>query len=215
MRFPFARLPVAALLAAAALLGRARAADKDEGFTDLFNGKDLTGWKFQMPGKADPARTWSVKGGVIVCTGRPNAYFYTDRSFKDYVLRYDWRYIRPEKGQKSTFNSGALIHIQNHRIWPKCVEVQGANANHGFLYFLGCKKIGPAKYDQAAKDKATRPIGEWNTTEITCKADGTITASINGAAVSSGKSDLTEGPIGFQSEGAVIEFQRIRIKERK
>jgi hypothetical protein len=210
-------LPALVLLAGMALAGAAAAAEdkEDKGFTDLFNGKDLTGWKFEMPGKADPAKTWSVKDGVIICTGKPNAYFYTDKSFKDYVLRYDWRYLKPEEGQKSTYNSGALIHIQTHKIWPKCVELQGANANHGFLYFLGCKKIGEAKYDKAAKDKAVKPIGQWNTTEITCKADGTITASINGVPVSSGKSDLTEGSIGFQSEGAVIEFRKIRIKNLK
>jgi len=199
-----------------ALLGAAPAEDsKDEGFTDLFNGKDLKGWKFQMPGKADPEKTWSVKEGTIVCTGKPDAYFYTEKSFKNYILRYDWKYTKPESGKKSTFNSGALIHIQKHKIWPKCVEVQGANANHGFLYFLDCKKIGDAKYDQAAKNKAAKPIGEWNTTEITCKEDGTITARINGTEVSSGKSDLAEGQIGFQSEGAVIEFRNIKIKEMK
>jgi hypothetical protein len=188
---------------------------KDEGFTDLFDGKDLKGWKFEMPKGADPEKTWSVKDGVIVCTGKPNAYFYTDKSYKNYVLRYDWRYLKPEEGQKSSYNSGALIHIQKHKIWPKCVEVQGANANHGFLYFLDCKKIGEAKYDQKAKDKATHPLGEWNTTEIICKEDGTITASINGTEVSSGKSDLTEGQIGFQSEGAPYEFRNIKIKEMK
>ena len=41
------------------------------------------------------------------------------------------------------------------------------------------------------------------------------TAKINGTEVSSGKSDLTEGPIGFQSEGALIEFKYIKIKEMK
>jgi hypothetical protein len=198
------------------LLGSLRAADKaDDGFTDLFNGKDLKGWKFVLPKRTDPAKTWSVKDGVIVCTGKPNGYFYTDKSFKDYVFRYDWRYIKPGKGEKSTYNSGALIHIQKHKVWPKCVEVQGANANHGFLYFLECKKVGEAKYDKAARDKATKPIGEWNTTEITCKADGSIMAKINGTEVSSGKSDLTEGPIGFQSEGAVIEFRKLQIKQLK
>jgi hypothetical protein len=215
MRFTIPRLLPLALLAGLFLLGGAFADDKkDAGFTDLFNGKDLTGWKFEMPKGADPAKTWSVKEGVIVCTGQPNAYFYTDKSFKNYVLRYDWRYLKPEDGKKSSYNSGALIHIQKHKIWPTCVEVQGANANHGFLYFLDCKKI-EAKYDQKAKDKATKPIGEWNTTEITCKEDGSILAKINGDEVSSGKSDLTEGPIGFQSEGAVIEFRNIKIKEMK
>jgi hypothetical protein len=215
MRFTHSRLLPLAVLAGLLLLGGAVADDKkNEGFTDLFNGKDLTGWKFEMPKDADPAKTWSVKDGVIVCTGQPNAYFYTDKSFKNYVLLYDWRYIKPEEGKKSSYNSGALIHIQKHKIWPTCVEVQGANANHGFLYFLGCKKI-EAKYDQKAKDKATKPLGEWNTTEITCKDDGSIVSKINGDEVSSGKSDLTEGPIGFQSEGAVIEFKNIKIKEMK
>src|SRR6266481_2695357 len=71
---------------------------KDEGFTDLFNGKDFTGWKMFLSPKAkdaDPAKTWSVKDGMIVCTGRPNGYFYTAKSYQDYVLDYDWRYRRP------------------------------------------------------------------------------------------------------------------------
>jgi len=207
----------ALLFLVAGMLGSPGAADdkKAEGFTDLFNGKDFQGWKFEMPKDADPAKTWSVQGATIICTGKPNAYFYTDKSYKNYVLRYDWKYLKPEEGQKSSYNSGALIHIQKHKIWPTCVEVQGANANHGFLYFLGCKKVGEAKYDKAAKDKATHPIGEWNTTEITCKADGTITAKINGTPVTEGQSDLTEGQIGFQSEGAVIHFRNIKIKELK
>ena len=42
-----------------------------------------------------------------------------------------------------------------------------------------------------------------------------ITAKINGTPVSSGKSDLTEGMIGFQSEGAEIHFRNIKIKQIK
>ncbi len=209
------QVPLTALLAGLFLLAPARAEKKAEGFTDLFNGKDLKGWKFYFAKDADPEKTWSVKEGVIVCTGKPNGYFYTDKSYKNYVLSYDWKYLKPVEGEKSSFNSGALIHIQSHKIWPKCVEVQGANANHGFMYFLMCKKIGEAKYDKAAKDKAAKPIGEWNTTEITCKEDGTISAKINGTPVSEGKSDLTEGQIGFQSEGAVIHFRNIKLKELK
>jgi hypothetical protein len=203
------------LLAGAAPRVNTAAEDKkDDGFTNLFDGKDLKGWKFYTADKgADPAKTWSVKDGVIECTGKPNGYFYTDKSFKNYVLRYDWKYTRAGEGEKSTYNSGALIHIQEHKIWPTCVEAQGANANHGFLYFLGCKKV-ESKYDQKARDKAIKPIGEWNTTEITCKGDGSILVKINGTQVSTGKSNLTEGPIGFQSEAAVISFRNIRIKDR-
>jgi hypothetical protein len=171
---------------------------------------------------ADPAKTWSVKDGIISCTGSPNGFFYTDKSYKDYVLLYDWQYRRPEGlTNDASFkgNSGCLVHIHNPEqpavggVWPQCVEVQGMNLNHGELYLLKTK--GTKKYDRAAKDKATKPVGEWNTTEITCKADGSISAKINGTPVSSGRSDLMEGMIGFQSEGAEIHFRNIKIKQLK
>ncbi len=87
------------------------------------------------------------------------------------------------------------------------------NRDHGKLIFLQCN--GKGTFDREAKDKATKPVGEWNTTEIICKEDGSITAKINGTEVSSGKGDLTEGQIGFQSEGAEIHFRNIKIKEMK
>jgi hypothetical protein len=217
----FVGLAVAALLAGSVLLvPMASAADKeDEGFVALFNGKDLKGFKTILAdANADPGKTWTVQDDFLLCTGNPNGYFYTDKSYKNYVLRYDWRYKRPaDLTDESKFlgNSGCLVHIQEpHKVWPKCVEVQGMNRDHGKLLFLQCKKIDE-NFDRAAKDKATKPVGEWNTTEITCAADGSISAKINGTPVSSGKCDLTEGQIGWQSEGAEIHFRNIKIKEIK
>jgi hypothetical protein len=210
-------LTLSAAIALAALLGTINAAEQkqdDDGFKPLFNGKNFDGWKFEL-GKADPKKTWTVQDKTIICTGHPNGYFYTAKPYSNYVIRYDWKYVKPEEGKKSTYNSGLLIHIQPpQKVWPKCVEVQGANANHAILLFLNCKNLG-SKYDQATKDKVTKPIGKWNTTEVTCKADGSIVAKINGTKVSSGKSDLTKGQIGFQSEGAEIHFKNILIKELK
>jgi hypothetical protein len=69
----------------------AAAADKDEdGFQALFNGKDFTGWKTFLPKNEDPDKTWSIKDGEIVCTGHPNGYFYTEKPYKNYVIRYEW-----------------------------------------------------------------------------------------------------------------------------
>jgi hypothetical protein len=223
MRWTTARWLLAAFTFLAGLgLPANSAEDKDEGFKPLFNGTDLAGWKFRLPGDADPKKTFSVKDGVIVVTGRPNGFFYTDKSYKDYVLRFDWRYKRPATltdDSKFLGNSGCLVHIHHPDkgavggIWPQCVEVQGMNLNHGQLLFLKAK--GKGKWDKKAKDKATHKVGEWNTTEVTCKADGTIEVKINGTPVASGKSDLTEGHIGFQSEGAEIHFRNIKLKQRK
>jgi hypothetical protein len=220
MRWTISGWLPATVFAALFTVGSVIAADKNDGFTALFNGKDFTGWKFFLPNDADPAKTWSIQGGVVICTGKPNGYFYTDKSYKNYVLRYDWQYQRPsglKDDSQFTGNSGALVHIGGpHKVWPRCVEVQGMNRDHGKLIGVsGVKLSSDTKFDRAAKDKATKPVGEWNTTEIICKADGSIEAKINGTEVSSGKSDLTEGPIGFQSEGAEIHFRNIKIQEMK
>ena len=94
--YPLKRyLPLSTLLVAFFTLATVNAADDDKDFKDLFNGKDFTGFKFEI-GKSDPEKTWSVKDGIIVCTGKPNGYFFTDKSYKNFVMTYDWRYKRPE-----------------------------------------------------------------------------------------------------------------------
>ena len=41
----------------------------------LWNGKDFTGWKLFVPNPGhDVTKTWSIKDGVIRCTGRPAGY---------------------------------------------------------------------------------------------------------------------------------------------
>jgi hypothetical protein len=192
-------------LLAAFLTGGAPAADDDKDFTPLFNGKNLDGFKVEV-GKADPAQTFTVKDGVIVVSGKPNGYFYTTKSYKNYVLRFDWKFIKDG-------NSGLLVHIQEpHKVWPKCIEVQGMQKDHGRIFAIGGAK-GKFDVDKEAQKKAIK-IGEWNTTEVTSK-DGELVSKINGIEISKGKGELTEGPIGWQSEGTELHFKNIRIKELK
>jgi 3-keto-disaccharide hydrolase len=197
----------------AALNGRAAAAD-DDGFISLFNGKDLTGWQ-TFVGDGDAAKTFTVKKGMIVVSGQPFGYFYTDKSFKDYVLKFDWRYQRPAdltNDEKFKGNSGLLVHIQPpNKVWPKCVEVQGMNLQHGRLLGVSGAKVSANKFKPQALKEARKPVGEWNTTEVTIK-NGTIDVKVNGTEVASGKMELPEGPLGFQSEGAELHFKNIKIK---
>ena len=66
------------------------------------------------------AASWSSKGGVIQCTGSPNGYIVTKKSYSNYVLLVDIRF--PEQAG----NTGILNYITGeHKIWPACVEVQG------------------------------------------------------------------------------------------
>jgi len=193
------------------------AGNDDKGWTKLFNGKNLDGLKFFLDPKAkdaDPENTFVVKDGVLQVSGFPNGYFYTAKSYKNYVLRYDWTYPK-EQPEKTTMNSGCLVHIQEpHKVWPHSVEPQCRYMDHGKLFFIGFPKGAKVEqnFDEAAQKKALKPHYEWNSTETTCRSDGSITVKINGVLVNSGKSELTEGPIGFQSEGAIIHFKNIKIK---
>jgi Domain of Unknown Function (DUF1080) len=215
----FRTLQIVALAALAAVFGALAstapaAGDKDDkGFVELFNGKDLTGWKFFSKKPEELEKTISVDKDFILVKGNPAGYFYTDKSYKNYIVRFDWRYKRPaglEDENKFGGNSGLLVHIQKHNVWPTSLEVQGMNRDHGS--FIGINtKVKDYKFDRAALDKARNKVGEWNTTEASVK-DGFVTSKVNGAPIASGKVDLTEGPFGFQSEGAEIHFKNIKIK---
>ena len=58
----------------------ARAADSD-GFTSLFNGRDLTGW---VNANCAP-ETWSVRDGMIHCTGQPTGALRTERQYENFT----------------------------------------------------------------------------------------------------------------------------------
>jgi hypothetical protein len=199
------------------------AGQADEGFKPLFNGKDLTGWvpvlstgKEKNPDKsADPLKTWTIKDGMIICTGKPNGYIRTEKPYQNYILKLEWRYTRPSglaSDEAFKGNSGVLIHmVEPDRVWPKAIEVQLANPSAGSIF-----PIAPAKSQDRTKVAGkAKPVGEWNTYELICK-DGTAELIFNGQNV--GKisgCDPKAGYICLQSEGAEIHFRNIQIKELK
>src|SRR5262245_15800365 len=198
------------IVAVGLLAGIAGSAEGD--FKPLFNGKDLGGFKVV------PADLMiRVEDKTIIVPGKPNGYFYTEKPYKNYVLKFDWKYVRPPglaDDSKFGGNSGCLVHITGeHKVWPKCVEVQGMNRDHGNIFAIGGAKGNFKKFAEAQK-KAIKPVGDWNTTEVTSE-NGKLTAKVNGELVSEGTGELMEGPIGWQSEGAEIHFRKIEIREMK
>jgi hypothetical protein len=159
--------------------------------------------------------TLKISDGEIRISGKPNGYFATKESYKNYDLKFEWMYERPgdlESDAKFRGNSGLLIHIQMpHKVWPKCVEVQLLNAQAGAILPLGGTKC-ERTLDKAAQKQAIKPVGQWNLEEVTCQG-GTIVCKINGIEVSRGTGCTIEsGPIGWQSEGAPIRLRNLMIK---
>lgn len=69
--------------AATVVLFSSASMQAEEGFVQLFNGKDLTGWKTHPADKAK----WEVKDGQIVGTG-PVGHLYSERGdYTDFVYR--------------------------------------------------------------------------------------------------------------------------------
>ncbi len=139
----------------------------------LFNGRDLTGWVV-VGRDGDPAAkdTWSVRDGVLVATGSPYGYARTEKAYRDYVLRIDWRWVPGDppveaNGKPRGRNSGVLVHAQGEdKVWPSCLEAQLQEGNAGDfiamapsilfreLTAMRDKAAAAAGADEAARERA-------------------------------------------------------------
>ncbi|WZO99570.1 DUF1080 domain-containing protein [Isosphaeraceae bacterium EP7] len=195
--------------AAMALACLAAAGDQD-GFVPMVAGNNPA--QFDLVGLGPGSIL--VHEGSVRLTGEPDGYFATKAAYKNYVLRFDWRYDRPEGlTSDAAFdgNSGVLLHLQPpSKVWPRSIQVQLLYADPGNLFPLDAELA--ASKDATAQRKASRPVGEWNTLEVVSQ-DASITVRMNGLEIASGtKAKPAEGAIGWQSEGRPIEFRNIRIK---
>jgi hypothetical protein len=197
----------AALVVALSLAARAA----DEEFQPLVKGTDPS--QFELAGIGPD--TIRIEDGVVHISGKPNGYFATKDSHKNYVVSFEWMYERPEGLQddsKFDGNSGCLVHIQPpHKVWPQCIEVQLMNRDAGNIFAINGSKF-TGKKDADAQKRAIKPVGQWNQEEITCK-DGAITCTINGVQISTGTGASPDhGQVAWQSEGRPIQFRNLKIK---
>ncbi|MBL7153539.1 MAG: DUF1080 domain-containing protein [Phycisphaerae bacterium] len=186
---------------------------------DLFNGRDLTGWKLHVDEEGvDVDDIWSVKNGVVNCKGRPNGYMRTEAKYRNYVLHVEWRWVAEPT------NSGVLLHSSGKdQVWPRTIEAQLKAGNAGdFVLINGTGVTVDGKDMQDVKKQyvsvpkkeksSERPPGQWNAYDIMCKAD-TISLYVNGVLQNKAtKATDTSGWICLQSEGSEIEFRDIYIK---
>lgn len=182
----------------------------------LFNGRNLDGWTMVFADGGVHPDTFSVEGGIIMCSGNPAGYLRTEDSFENFVLSLDWRW---DPTTKEAGNSGVLLRtIGPDKVWPKSLEAQLMHGNAG--YFIGIDGY-PVKGDAARtngrviafSENAENPVGEWNRYVITVNG-GHVTLEINGKVVNEATDvEVNRGTIGLQSEGTPIHFRNITIRE--
>jgi hypothetical protein len=183
----------------------------------LFNGETLFGWTYHLKNPdARPEMVWSIKDGVLRCTGQPVGYLVTMRNdFENYKLSLEWRW--PGKGG----NNGVLAHVTSPGalgVWPKCFEVQLQSGTAGELWVIGTtlQITNPTTHIEDRRHKnlitnAEKPLGQWNKMEIVCLGNETW-IFVNGYLVNYA-SNLSQqrGAIGLQSEGTPIEYRNITL----
>jgi hypothetical protein len=195
------------------------------GYTSLFNGKDLSGWKIPENDNGH----WKVVDGVIDYDASSEAvkdkHLWSSKNYKDFSLIVDWRI------KDTPFNNtGVPLILPSglHKLNAKGEEINMTvpDSDSGILLRgyskaqanIWCWPIGSGEvYGYRMDDKmppevrrgvtpkvnADKNIGEWNTFEITVKSN-VLTVKLNGSVVID-KATLPglpeSGPIGLQHHG--------------
>jgi hypothetical protein len=198
-----------------------------DGFTPLFNGKDLTGWKVP-PGDNGH---WKVVDGVIDYDAESEApgndkSLWSERDYGNFVLRVDWRikatpYINPgvpiilpsglhkkdadgKEIRMSVPDSDSGIYLRGES--KAQVNIWGWPIGSGevYGYRMDAKMPAAVRAGVTPKRHADRDIGAWNTFEITMRGDR-LTVVLNGEDVIT-NAQLpgvpARGPIALQHHGS-------------
>ena len=229
MRDKSKRLRTVAILISGCVLGACAAGQvgpMESGWTPLFNGRDLSGWK--VP-EGDNGH-WRVVDGVIdydaLSEAEGDKNLWTERSYEDFVLRVDWRLkeyaglwrmynVLPD-GSHETDAEGNVIRTMRPNVdsgillrgTPKAqVNLWAWPIGSGEVWGYRTDPSMPAEVRAGVtpKVRADNPVGEWNTTEITMR-DDRLTVVINGQTVID-NAQLPgvpeEGPIALQHHGGM------------
>jgi len=159
----------------------------DDGFVNLFNGKDLTGWKGLVANPIERnkmsvsdlksaeqianekmKKDWQVKNGLLAFEGHGDN-LVTENKYGNFELYVDWKITK--KGDAGIYLRGS----PQVQIWDSSNREVGAQVGSGGLYNNLKNKSKPLVY-------ADNKVGEWNNFHITMKGDK-VTVYLNGLLV--------------------------------
>ncbi len=190
----------------------------EEGFTDLFNGRDLTGWTGNTEGYV------AEDGKIVVHPELGGGNLYTAKEYADFILRFEFK-LTP--GANNGLGIRAPLEGNAAYLGMELQILDNTDDQY--------KDLKPYQYHGSiygvvpAKREFLKPVGEWNTEEVIARGKR-ITVILNGhtivdadigPAIESGTMDgqehpglkRTSGHIGFLGHGSRVEFRNLRIKE--
>ncbi len=237
---PGAALIVAGLGLAVGAAAQPAAPKAPEGFTVLFNGKDLSGWRGRPGGggvfspyveakftpeeraarraewNADRDLHWSVDPatGELVSDGK-GVHLATEKAYGDFELLVDWKFTTPASDSGVYLRSYPQVQFWD----PDDPRAQKNGADKGSGGLWNNNPDNPGRWPLARADK---PIGQWNSLAV--KMVGTrVWVTLNGTPVVIGQVldnffDRTQpvlptGSIELQTHGAEVRWRNIFVRE--
>ena len=166
------------------------AASQDDGFTPLFNGKDLTGWGYKKDGKvetfdgkteASDGRYTAKDNMIVVNPGKGIAQLWTAKEFpKDFELRLEFR---------AAVNADSGLFVRKPQLQVRDYLVAGP-------------------YKKLEKYKPQ----DWNEIIVVVKGQ-TAHCTSNGEVLEAALKLPATGGIGLEADRAQMEYRNIRLKE--
>lgn len=207
------------ILFAAVVLLTSPMAPAEDGFTPLFDGRTMAGWKNMYP--------WGsieVADGELRLTGEKKFFVVTENVYSDFI--FEGEILLPPGKANSGFVFRA--HAEPGKVYGYQAEVDGDADRKwsGGLYDEGRRKwfISPVKGDVASEAAFRLRAGEafkrddWNKYRITCEGRK-IKIEVNGIVTTEVEDGMDpSGVIGIQhhgEKGATYRFRNLRIKELK
>lgn len=198
------------LLASSALQAPAQEKSQ-EGWIQLFNGQDMTGWTPKIAGfklGENYNDTFRVENGVLKVSydkyqnfDNKFGHLFFEKPFSNYRLRVEYRFVGdqcPGGPGWALRNSGAMIHCQDPKTmrpdqdFPVCIEVQYLGGNGegqrptGNLCTPGTHVVMDSKLHTTHCTNSTSKTyngDQWVTVEVEAHGNGKIKHFVNGDLV--------------------------------
>lgn len=205
-------------------------------WSDLFNGKDFTGWicrDYKKKANVSPDGPWKIADGVL-SSQKPSTDIWTAGRFGDFELELEFKHEVDAPGAKpNSGNSGVFLRTDKLDSWLHTgFEIQVIKSYDAKT--PGKHDCG-ALYDCLAPSKNTlTKVGEWQKYHITFKGN-LLTIELNGTKILEANLDdwkeahknpdgspnkfniaykdmAKDGHIGLQFHGDPISYRNIKIK---
>ena len=191
----------------------------EKGFTRLFDGKTLDGWKLvhgHGPG-------YVIKDGTIVCPLDGGGNLFTEKEYSNFIFRFEFKTepggnngvgVRaPLEGDAAYAGMEIQILDDQHEKYKGKIR---SEQHHGSVYDVIPARTGFLK-----------PAGQWNSEEI-MMTSSRIRVTLNGVIILDSDLNIVKEPevlkkhpglkrssghIGFLGHNSLVEFRNIRIRQ--